>query len=296
MTLIREYTNNGSRISDAQNADYILSRNRLADMAQKRISTVKKIPAIHYISNNPIPNQLGLLSGFETWTHLDIDRTIEAVGSKAYYFEVDNVATIYIEEQISSVWTLLTTINNTVKGKYTAYKGLITASSVSNRIRVRFSGSFVYNIRNRALYAYSFPLAADVPQYLPFVRNTLPSDFYQLDKIVQTGENRQYTNFTDYRWEPPRTLRINFYQIGEIQAHYFRYPTTITALTPETYEFEVDVEAQELIPLYIGAKVLMDENITIATSLINEFEVELSRLSGNTEAVNFQQIQNVYGV
>jgi hypothetical protein len=139
---INEYSNNGNLISTTTNADYLLRMNDLANAAQMEIATVRKIQASFSISQNPIINQIGLLQGFDEIQHLDKDiTTTVAVGSKSYYFEVDRQCTVYIEEQINNVWTILTTIvvPNTVTS-FAAYKGLITPSSASNNVRIRFQG------------------------------------------------------------------------------------------------------------------------------------------------------------
>lgn len=288
--LINEYSNNGSLISAAQNADYLNRMNNLADTAQKEIATVRKIHAVYNISQNPILNQLGLTKGFDIEQHLDTDHTTTvATGSKSYYFEVDRQATIYIEEQISGVWTVLQTISvpSSVR-EFTAYKGLITPSSSTNAVRIRFSGTYPYNIRYRALYAYTFPSASDVPDYRPYIRYTMPADFMELKKVSHETDPRQYVSLTDYKWEGKKTFVVNYYHKGGFIIEYYRLPTTITSSTDEnTYEFEVDVEAQELIPYYLGAHVIMDENQGIGTLLLNLYQSKLANLGGgNTGSGN----------
>lgn len=294
LTLIREFSNNGGTIGDAQNADYLLSRNRLADIAQKEIATVKKIAAVHYISQYAIDNLFGKTNGFDVVKHLGSDISYTANGGQSYYLEVAGIATVYVEEEISGVWTILQTINNTVKGQYTAWKSNLTLTSTSNHVRLRFAGAYPYDIRNYALYAYPFPTDGDVQPWRPYVEYVMPDDFYQLNKIVQTANNRQYTNVGQYKWRDRKTLILNIYDIGEYEVHYYRYPTTITAETATDYEFEVDVEAQELIPLYIAGHVIIDENVTIATQMLNEYEKRLSRLD-NSDIYSTTTIQTVNG-
>lgn len=290
-----EYSVDGVPIPDGENADYLNRMNRFADIAQKEIAQVKKINAVYSISNNPIKTQQGLLQGFEIKQYIPGTDIIDVyTGSKAYYFEVDNVADIYIEENVNGVWTNIKTINNTVKGQFTAYKGLITASNAENQIRLRFSGLYVYNIRNKALFAYLFPTDADVPSYRPYIKFQMPSDFMELNKVIQQGDPRTYIDMISYKWEGKRTLVLNYYDVGSFDIHYYRYPTTIDAGTLDTYEFEVDTEAQELIPFFMAARSIIDENQTLAIQLLNEYTNKLNTL-GTNDRQGVTTVNEVYG-
>lgn len=276
-----EYSVDGVPIPDGENSDYLNRMNRFADTAQKELSQVKKIHAVFNISHNPIKPMQGLLTGFDLKQYLPGTDLIDMyVGCKAYYFEVDNVADIYIEENVSGVWTALKTINNTVKGQFTAYKGLINASNPSNQVRLRFSGNYVYNIRNKALYQYPFPTDSDVLDYRPYVTYKMPTDFMELQKVIQQSDPRVYRDKIDYYWEGKRTFVLNFYDAGSFDIHYYRYPTSIDSTTLDSYEFEVDTEAQEAIPFFIASHCLMDEegSRTLAIQLLNEYQTKLSRL------------------
>lgn len=293
---INEYSNNGNLISTTTNADYLLRMNDLANAAQMEIATVRKIQASFSISQNPIINQLGLLQGFDEIQHLGSDNTTTvAVGSKSYYFEVDRQCTVYIEEQINNVWTILSTITvpSTVT-TFASYKGLITPSSALNNVRIRFSGAYPYNIRNRALYAYTFPTANDVPDYRPFVKYDMPADFMELKKVTQETDPRQYTSLKDYRWEGIRTFVVNYYQTGSFRIEYYKYPTVIDSTTDDNTSFEVDLVAQEAIPYYIGAHVMIGENPGISTLLLNLYQSKLGNMS-NIDSTNMPLTKNAMG-
>jgi hypothetical protein len=290
---IREYSNNNALIGSIQNGDYLLSIPFLADSAQKEIATVKKIPKIYKISQFPAVNQLGLLAGHDIVEYLNTDIVnTSAKGSKSYYFEVDNIATIHVEEEINGVWTNLETLSNTTKGKYTAYKGLIIASDTSNNIRLRFTGSYPYRIRNRALFAYAYPTVDDIPNFKPYQEYEMPLDFMDLDKIVHTANNRQRLGYIGGQWINKRTYVLNYYEKGEFEVQYWAYPSKVT--TDDAYEFEVDTEAQELIPLYCAGHVVKDEDLSISVSMLNEYEKRLSRLA-NSDIYQYSVINDTTG-
>lgn len=279
LSLMAEYSVNGVKIPERKNADYLNRMNRFADTAQKEIAQVKKIHAVYHISNNPLKPQQGLLQSFDLRQHLPGEDIIDQyVGSKAYYFEVDNVADIYIEELTPDGWVTLITIVNSAKGRFTAHKGLIQAANQLSQIRLRFSGEYVYNIRNKAMWAYTFPTPDDVPIYRPYVTYEMPSDFMELNKVIQQTDPRNYKEMIAYYWEGKRTFVLNYYETGSFDIHYYRYPTTIDATTADDYEFEVDIEAQEAIPFFLASHAIIDENQTMGIQLLNEYQVKLSRL------------------
>lgn len=285
LMLMAEYSVNGNLIlsSDGNQLDYTLRMNEFIDDCQKEIAKFRKINAVKRITRNPIPNQLGLLQGFDIRQHLSSDdEAMVAKGSKAYYFEIDNVADVYIEEEINGVWTLLETINHTTpKGEFTAYKGLITASDTSNNIKVRFSGSYPYNIRNRALYAYTFPTVADIPNYIPYVNYDMPSDFFMLNKVVQRTDPRQYKNLSDFYWEGKKTFVVNYYLTGSFDIFYYKFPVAIDNSTSDSYELEIDEEAQDLVPYYVASFAIREEDENAANTLYSIYQNKLVNLPSN---------------
>lgn len=296
--LIAEYSNNGNVISTIANADYTLRMNDLVQAAQLEICKEKPIFASYQITQNPIPNQIGLLQGFDLVQHLDKDYSIAANGSKAYYFEVDREATVYIEEQTSAgVWTILSTIAVPSGTKsFTPYKGLITPSSASNMVRLRFSGTYPYSIRNTALYGFTFPSVADVPDYRPYVKYAMPADFMELKDVIYEADERQYNKYGNYYWENRKTLVLNYYMKGSFTVEYYRYPTEITSTASDDTAFELDPDACELIPYYLAAHVSMDEpqKQNMVSYYLNMYQQKMANLGGDEHAgISF--IQNTSG-
>jgi hypothetical protein len=187
------------------------------------------------ISNSPIPNMFGLLAGLDireygATTPL-VDLIFEAQGSaKAYYLEVDGPATIYIEDYTTQ-WNTLTTITapDTVTS-FTPYKGVVVPTTGATKSRIRFSGSYYYRTVNRALFA--IPFQADrVPDFKPWVKHSMPSDFKSVDQIIDEYPERQYAKQAGTKWEGRRDLYINYYYNGKVRVVYKPVPIVISALT-----------------------------------------------------------------
>ena len=102
---------------------------------------------------------------------------------------------------------------------FTAYKGVISLASVLNSVRMRFSGSYPYSIRDRAFYANLYASASKVPDYTPYVTYTMPSDFFEIDKVINTTDNQIYNDTLDYRRVGRREIVFSYDTKGEIDAH-----------------------------------------------------------------------------
>jgi len=193
------------------------------------------IESVYSITQNCIPNLLNTYSSFNIVQHLSDDYGVSANGVRSYYFEIDHPATVLIEENIAGTWTSLATINATGITSFTEYKGLVTPSNIANEVRLRFSGSYPYNIRRVALYAYAFASVDDIPKFQPYVRYTLPADYISLNRIIQNSDDRLRQQMLDYSIEK-KSLLINYYYNGSFDAYYASRPTPLSLDTdsPQT--------------------------------------------------------------
>jgi hypothetical protein len=305
--LINYYSVSGAVVtsSDPSYQDYMLRIPILIDSCQKEIATTaKSIRKSYNISQNPILSQFNDVNyNFNISQHLNDDVIYSATGSKAYTFKVDNPATVYIEESSDDGenWTILETKTHTTpKGYFTEYKNLITLSDDSNLARIRFSGNYVYNFRDVALFDVGFADDADIPQYKAYVEYTMPTDFYKLSGITTKGlhlEGKSYQATTDYYWSKSNVLAVNYYKTCEFDIDYCAYPTTINDSTSDSFELEIDIEAQEAIPYYVASHLMMDENGNINNKLFAMYQGKIANLKdevpfGSTNVVNSLFVNN----
>jgi hypothetical protein len=199
------------------------------------------------IANKPTANLLGAMSGFDYVEFVGTEITKEGSGSvKAYYFEVSDNATVYVED-FNGTWNTLATITAapTLTG-YTAYKGVVTPTAGATKSRLRFAGSYRYIFTNYALFSAPFASADDCPVYRPWVKKTMPSDFKSVEQIVEEYPQRQYIKSAAYKWEGRGDLYINYAYEGNIRIVYRPVPAAITALT-DTMQLD-DVTCRSLLP------------------------------------------------
>lgn len=295
LVLIDSYSNQGdiTEANDSNQKDYILKMPFLFDTAQKQVAQQKKIIKAFKISHDKPTNQLqNPAYQFDIVQRMQgTDLIYQATGSLAYYFEVDDVADIRIEEctdPVNGVWTVLQTISNTLNaGQFTAYKGLIQTQNTANNIRIRFSGDYAYNVRNIALYNYAFSSIDRIPAYQRYALYTMPVDFFQLNKVVLKGQynnGQSYEYTTDFYWEQRNVIAISWFEVGEYSIEYSAFPADITNATLMTYDLENTPDAQECYPFFVASQLLANEQgkRNVSVTLYTIFQNMLANLDNRT--------------
>lgn len=95
----------------------------------------------------------------------------------------------------------------------------------------------------------------------------LPDDLYRI-KSISNGYVRTDRTHVDIDGE------------GEAKVWYYAYPANISDDTPDTYEFELDPEAQSALPFYAAAQtVLADSDMRRYNAFIDNFNNILSNIA-----------------
>jgi hypothetical protein len=286
LRLLDEFSSNGNiqTTQDVLVKIMELSNDALMDLA----ATTARIPAVQCLTLNPILNELNKDTS-SIKKHLPgTDFSIQLVGAKSCYFEIDGPGTVLLQEQINGVWFTIETISetgNTLK----EFRRLITPTSPSNTIQLVFTGDYPYDFRNYVLYPYSWPTEADVQQFKPFFEYDFPSDFLKFDKIMSKSDTRQYTQLSsNYQLRPDRKIAINKYIApAEILIHYWRKPKMLVSVnnevTDEAQVLDINDDAARIIPYYVAGQIRLSEGeLTTGLTLVNQYEAKkTSSLVGN---------------
>jgi hypothetical protein len=308
---VNEYSINGTPIP-VTNGNYMDIEHRMngpANAAQMRLAQIVKIPEVYSISQNPIDNLLGRDSFKEVQHFPGTNLTYTATGAKSFSIEVDGTCTISFDESVAGVWTPL---NGTyaidgvlsVPGivgsisaaptKSTNYRGLLTIASVLNPVRMTITATYPMKSFHRALFAYAYVTADKVPWYRAYIPYTLPTNYWKFNNIMRAYDERQFTENKDYILTSDKKLYLNWYLTGRFDVHYWKYPTEITVDTLDTYEFEVSLECQALIPFFMGGQAIMPDNATIGTQLLNQYYAMEAELTQD-EPVTDESIELTFG-
>jgi hypothetical protein len=279
-------------ISTADTVSYSAKTPSLLTLLQAELIKQGDIYSTYEISNNPVTNLLGYTSEFDILAFEGTEFIREANGSaKAYYFEVDRVGTVYVEDY-NGAWNTLATVTttNTPDG-FTPYKGVVTPSSGATKSRLRFTGSYYYRTTNRALFGIPFAVEADVPDYRKWVRHQMPTDFKSVNEIV-SEEKMSYSKNASYKWEGKRDLFMDYYYDGNIRIIYRPIPSIITALT-DTLQID-DVTCRTVLPYGLAAHLLLTENQDSASFFQQRFD-ELKKDASKKPPSPTEEITDVYG-
>lgn len=313
LKLAAQYSNGGVTVSSGDNADYILRGNTFVDQAQKEVATMAKIHAKYSFSQNSIDPLNGKFYGFYLKQFLPGADLVDIQGAngQSFYTEIDRPCSIYIEESsnglnwssVSSVsWITESTTGTSnpivVSGisSFTAYRGIITPSNATNLVRLKITGNYPANRRNTAIWSVPFASPSDVPIYNDRVEYTIPDTYWmEFNKIVHRTDNQIYEQMVDFSSIGRKTFAVNYFYTGSFDVWYFKVPNDITDLTLDSTELEVyPGMPQECIAYYVAAHYLMDEQPSLGTLLLNEYQSKLSNLKTQINT-GIMQVYNAYG-
>jgi hypothetical protein len=278
-TLQKMYAADGSEIvEDESTKDYIAGMPYAANEGLQRLSTagkfiVKAISINHMPSKNLVPEQ--------TAVALNDGRsfTFSADGVKSFYFQYSGIGKAYITGGDEE-----TEISIDSYGSFTEIRGNYPNVS-DGKVTIRFESDYPATVKNLAMYDATFPEdenGAKVPEYGRYIKydlKELATDFYNLfDNSINYEDGNIYLNTTDYYRESDHILILPSNRPGMYTIYYHAYPVQITEETEDDYVLPIDPDVAVLLPLYMASQLYMDDDLAIATTLRNQFEVGLDSL------------------
>lgn len=293
-TLQKMFSAEGSTIpTDETTADYIAAMPYAANEGMQMLSTAGKYLVKRMeIANNPQENLLGDSVGREIHAVVSGEESFSADNARSFYYEVTGKgkATITCGEFVKE-------IEFDSMQKYTPFKGVI--ENVDNgKATILFVSDYPYAVKNIAMYRALYELDELVPDYTKRVRFNLRDitpDFYTINEVFYEGENEQYIKTDDVVLEGDKVIAIDRKVSGNYIIYYNAFPEVITEATEDEYELPLDREVVALLPLYMASQLYKDDDISIATSYRNEFEVAFDRLRGSTGESKAESIKSESG-
>ena len=291
MDLIDERLDSGL-ISVSDTISYNVKTPGILTLLQTELIKQGDLFSTYSISYYPVNNLLGMRSNFDIRPFEGTELTFEANGSaKAYYFEVDDDATVYVEDYTSGWNTLQTVTATPTASGFTAYKGIVTPTNGATKSRLRFAGTYYYRTVNRALFGVSFASGSDVPDYRAWILKQMPSDFKSVNEVIQEIVDEYAVN-ASYKWEGKRDLYLDYYFQGNLRIVYRPIPSVITALS-NTLLLD-DVTCRMVLPYGLAAHLMLDENSAMASYFNSRYE-ELKRQATKGPPAPTEKITELYG-
>ena len=115
----------------------------------------------------------------------------------------------------------------------------------------------------------------------------LPEDFYQAFFVRDMDGN----GYNQVEFHPPKIL-VTDKQAKKIRIDYYAYPQTITDETTDDYEFELEQDAQQVLPYAVVADLLKTDPSADYTA----FEVKFNNMVANLNPSSYQGISFVGGI
>ena len=285
--------------TDSSTKDYLAAMPQAANEALQILSTANKfIVKPLEIAQIPVKNVLSSDSAERIQT-LNVDclsMEFEGDGVHAYYIECVGKGKITITIEDKTVEE----ISVDSKKNYTAYKNLI--ANDGKKVVMTVSTETTMQFKNVALYRDNFDTAEEIIPYTETVKydlKELADDFYMIDGsevyFEGTGPDERYQRFLNFGLEAGHILVLDREKSGNYTIYYKAYPVEITADTDDFYELPLDPEVAALLPLYMASQIYKDDDIGIATTYRNEFEVARELLQNPATTSEYEYVQSESG-
>jgi hypothetical protein len=222
----------GSLTHNTDDEDVLARINDVIDKAVKFCFYGKSDTQVWNIVQGKTAN--AIVSQDDIYTHMDEDFSLRADAAHAYYFEVDDEATIEIEQD--GAVTTLTHPAQTGEREFAAFKGLLSGSPAV----ITFKGEY-YNIQNIALYKAQFSSLDRVPDFNVWIPHAIPANLYQIKRVFDKDGGG-----VDYRISE-RNLLLRYDTEGQISVESAYFPDTITDDTPDSTSIDVPTENEAII-------------------------------------------------
>lgn len=265
-----------------------------ANRALLQVNEVRPAISYYLINHKPLKNLL-TDSTFDP-VEKDDDLLYSAEGAKSYYFEADGNGVVYIEKHTDDGWSMIDMVQLESARQFVAYRGFIKEAGefVGGLVRLRFTGEFLYTVKNVALYAKLYSAdEADIPAYEPFTRydiNKLTTDFLALCcPPIKEAEGNTILN-QEYGIEGSSVILLPYNHSGVFKVLYKKRPAPIIDNGEMDDETEIDLDAElcALLPVLIAAYVWIDDEPQKSEYykyLYNEQAAEIERRSKDVSPV-----------
>ena len=254
------------------------------------LQVCKVRPAIRHclINHKPLANLI-TENTFSPVEKID-DLTYEAEGAKAYYFEADGNGVVYLEKYDESTeeWSIFGEITLKSNKTFVPYKGFIKelGAFVGGRVRLRFTGEYIYSVKDVALYQYLYSDdLADIPAYEAYTRydiKKLVTDFMALccPPIAEADENKLLNQ--DYEQEGESVILLPYDKRGVYKILYEHRPTAIEntgSTTEDTQELDLDDELCSIMPILVAAYVWIEDEPEKSQYYMNLYRERVQEIS-----------------
>lgn len=239
-----------------------------ANRALLEVNSLRPTTSFCFINHRPMKNKL-FKPTFAPSLKED-ELIFECSDVKAYYFECDGSGTVYIELYDEKIrrWLLIGMRSLSSSGEFTPYKGFIQKDGefVPGTVRLRFTGNYLYSVKNVAMYEYLYNNKEDdIPAFEAFTKydisNIVPDFLSFKNPPIEVDDGYRHLN-QGYQVEDHRVLLLPYDGAGNYKVIYHRRPRPIEndgALSEDNTVIDLDEELCSLLPILIASYIWMDD-------------------------------------
>lgn len=278
-----------------------------ANRALLQVNSLRPATGSYLINHQPLKNKA------VPSTYTPIEKTEDiyfyAENVKSYYFEVNGVGVVYFQcVGNSGDWETFYEFEfkgNASRG-FKAYKDFIKkdGEEVSGRIRLKFSGEYVYSVRSVAMYEHLYSdEISDIPSYGSYSRydmSDIAEDFLgfvspPVIELLSTETHSEHIS-SEYDIEDGRVVLLSNEINGLFKIMYKRKPKEINlkgTAAGDNSIIDLDEELCSLLPILIASYVWVEdepEKAQYYLALYNERAVDIERRKVNSNPVKMINI------
>lgn len=262
-----------------------------ANRAILEVNALRPVSSSFYINHRPMKNEL-LKPTFEPALKED-ELIFECFDVKSYYFECDGNGAVYIEllDEDSGTWRMIGMRSLSSSGEYKPYKGFIQRDGTftPGRVRLRFTGDFLYSVKNMAMYAHLFSKSEDdIPAFEAYTKYDVTervSDFMSLrNPPIEVDDRYRHLN-QGYQVENGRLILLPYDGAGHYKVIYNRRPRPIEnngELASDMSVIDLDEELCALLPILIASYIWMDDEPEKAQYYLSLYQARAAYLEHKT--------------
>lgn len=269
-----------------------------ANRALLQVASLRPAISSYFINHQPIKNLIPN-AGFKP-TLKETELCYEAIAPKAYYFEADGNGIAYIEKKDEEgKYAIIGTVTLDSHRTFKAYKGFIRDfdSFVTGNVRIRFSGEYLYSVKNVAMFGQIYSdNADDIQEYTPFVGydiSALAPDFLSLSSppiADATGEQMAQ----GYKTEGGKIILLPYEEKGCFKILYRRKPSPIRMdedAQENNDEIDMDEEMCALLPNLVASYIWAEDEPSLAQYYLMLYQTsaaDIERRTRNTAPVAYK--------
>lgn len=208
--------------------------------------------------------------------HRTSDIVYEAEDVYAFYFEVDNTATVVIETYGDGEWIENKRIEHSNPQSFSEFKPFKGKLShdIPVRARITFSGPYYYHFRNVCLHNVAYETDEKIPEYTGFCQHDIPKNLYQIVECyrIVDGERKNVSYYTeDYKLYLPPVKGI-IHLVSKF------FPDPVDKDTPDDYVIDIPIDNEWIVVAKASAIMTMEGE---ATEFINDEQQYMQMLEGD---------------